>query len=93
MADLFKTIHEDNEAWRDWFHRQDVAPYEVTYEGPVSEPRATVHGIAAGLGVAVAASWKPSSPHRRQADQVDDDWAQTLRGELAHADDRSAGRF
>ena len=82
MTDLVETIREDNAAWRDWFHRQDLEPHEVTYEGLVSDPRGTVHGIAARLRVSVADSWEPRSPHRRQADQTNADWAAALRDAL-----------
>jgi LPS sulfotransferase NodH len=79
---LVRTIRDHDAAWRSWFDRQGVRPHVVTYEDVVHEPRATVEGIAAHLGVAVLAHRQPRSPHRRQADGVNAEWAAALRAVL-----------
>lgn len=80
---LYERIHSANLAWRDWFRRQGVEPYEITYEGLVSDPGATVRGIADWHRASVPASWEPSSPHRRQADETNQEWSTALRDALA----------
>lgn len=87
MTGLYERIHSDNLAWRDWFRRQGVEPYEITYEGLVSDPGATVRSIAAWHRGSVPASREPSSPHRRQADETNQNRATALRDALARARD------
>lgn len=78
MKGLVRTIRDHNAAWRSWFDRQEVQPFLVTYEQLVHDGRTTVESIAGRLGVEVPAGWEPSSPHRKQADDVNAYWAAAL---------------
>jgi LPS sulfotransferase NodH len=82
MKELVGTIRRHDAAWRSWFEVNGFAPHTVTYERLVHDPRTTVESIAGRFGVRVPARWRPTSPHRRQADQVSATWAAALRTDL-----------
>jgi trehalose 2-sulfotransferase len=79
MKVIVGTIREHNAAWRSWFDDHGVSPDVVTYEQLVQDRRATVEGIAAHVGVTLPADWLPVSPHRKQADDLNAEWASALR--------------
>ena len=79
MTDLVATIRAHNTSWRAWFASNGIQPHHLTYEEVVGEPRSAVAGIAARLHVALPATWQPVSPHRKQADRVNEEWAALLR--------------
>ncbi len=79
MRALLGTIHRHDAAWRSWFERNAIEPHAVTYEELVHDRRTTVAGIAARVGVEVPAGWRPTAPHRRQADDVNTLWTAALR--------------
>ena len=82
MKELVRTIRHHDAAWRSWFELNAIEPHTITYEQIVDEPRQTVEGIAAHLEVGVPPRWRPTSPHRRQADEVNASWAVALRTAL-----------
>jgi len=73
------TIHEHNAAWRAWFAAQGVEPLGVEYESLVSDQDGTVKSILEWIGVTPPDDWKPISPHKRQADQINAEWVQRYR--------------
>jgi trehalose 2-sulfotransferase len=77
-----RTIRDHNAAWRAWFDRNGVRPRTVTYERIVQAPRTTVVGMAAELDVDVPPQWQPTSPHHRQADEINARWAAALQAAL-----------
>ena len=79
MTELVGTIQEHNAAWQSWFDRQGVLLHRVTYEQLVNDPRSTVEGIATHVGVRIPAWWEPTSPHRKQADEISGAWGAALR--------------
>lgn len=81
ISDLVRTIREHNAAWEAWFSQQGAEPYVVTYEGLVEDPRRTVQGILDHLGVEPPSGWQPESPHLRQADEVNDEWARRYKAQ------------
>ncbi len=83
---IVATIREHNAAWRSWFNGHGVRPHTVTYEALVRDNRETVEGIAAFVGVKVPGDWHPDSYHRKQADDVNAEWAAALRAALAQTD-------
>lgn len=83
LKHLVGTITEHNAAWRGWFDRNGVRPHTVTYEQVVRAPKIAVAGVAAELGVELPAGWQPSSPHRKQADQINKAWVTALKSALA----------
>ena len=82
MKHLHATIRDHNAAWRSWFDRHGVQPHAVTYEDLVDDPRGTVAGVAALLGVALPAGWQPASRHHKQADDTSAAWAAALQAAL-----------
>jgi LPS sulfotransferase NodH len=76
---LMETIREHNAAWQAWFDAQGVEPHAVTYEQLVGDRRRVVQGIAARLAVELPSNWRPQSPHRKQADKLNQAWADALR--------------
>jgi LPS sulfotransferase NodH len=75
---LARTITEHNAAWSRWFELQRVEPYVVTYEDLVADPHHTVHGLLENLGIEMPSTWRPRSAHRRQADELNADWIDSL---------------
>ena len=82
MTDLVATVREHNASWREWFAGNGIQPHHLTYEQLVRQPRVSVEGIAARLEVALPATWQPESPHRQQADLMNEEWAAVLRSAL-----------
>ena len=78
-----RTIRAHNEAWQSWIDRNGAEAEHVTYEQLVRDPRSTVGAIADRLQVVVPASWRAQSPHQRQADRTNAEWAAALRAALA----------
>ncbi len=76
---LLGRIYAHNAAWRAWFDRVGVQPHTVTYEQVIQDGRAAVEKIAAHLDVKIPELWRPKSPHRKQADQINARWAAGLR--------------
>jgi LPS sulfotransferase NodH len=82
MQALLGTIRRHDAAWRAWFERNAIDPHAVTYEELVLDRHRTVERIAARLGVQVPAAWRPTSPHRKQADALNTRWTAALRAAL-----------
>ena len=79
MRLLMETIWKHNAAWQAWFDAQGVEPHTVTYEQLVGDHRRVIQGIAAKLAVELPRNWRPQSLHRKQADELNRDWADALR--------------
>lgn len=82
MKELTETIRDHNAAWIAWFERIGVRPLAVTYEQVIRDARAAVEAIAAHLDIEVPDGWRPTSPHRKQADELNERWAAVLRAAL-----------
>ena len=76
---LMETIRNHDAAWQAWFDAQGVEPHTVTYEQLVGDRLRVVQGIAAELAVELPSNWRPQSPHRKQADELNRAWADALR--------------
>lgn len=83
---LVHTIHEHEAAWRDWFHRNDVQPLELTYEALVDDMAEAVSKVASHLGIAIPGIWRPQPQETRQADDINNRWATALRAALDTGD-------
>ena len=83
LTALLDTIAEHNAAWRAWFARYGITPYEITYERLTEDLTGTTRGVLAHLGLdpATAQSIKPR--HTRQADALNRAWALRYRAEIA----------
>jgi trehalose 2-sulfotransferase len=78
LLEFVHTICEHEEAWREWFDRNDVKPVELTYEGLIDDPASAVGQIAKRLGVLLRHGWRPRPTDTRQADDVNRRWAAAL---------------
>ena len=85
-ADLVRTIREHNAGWSSWFAEQGVEPHSVTYEDVIGNPRQAVRRILDHLGVELPRNWRPAARQRRQADEVNVDWARRYRAAQRSAD-------
>ncbi|GAB3435645.1 Stf0 family sulphotransferase [Flindersiella endophytica] len=80
---LVRTIEEHNAAWRAWFADAGVEPYVVRYEDLTADPAAVTRGILDFLDLVLPAGCELVPGHRRQADQVNDDWIARYRAATA----------
>ena len=76
---LVTTIDEHNDAWQTWFAAQRVEPLDLTYESLVSDPAGTVKRILDFIGTVPPDDWTPVSPHERQTDSINAEWARRYR--------------
>ena len=83
MRLLMETIGKHNAAWQAWFDAQGVEPHAVTYEQLVGDRRRVIQDIAAKLDVELPSNWRPQSPHRKQADELNLAWADALRTSMS----------
>jgi LPS sulfotransferase NodH len=75
IRDLVQTIEEHNDAWRNWFTTFDVQPHTVRYEDLTTDIDRVTRGILGFLGLDLPAGHAFVPRHRRQADQLNHDWA------------------
>jgi LPS sulfotransferase NodH len=81
ITTLLGTIADHNAAWRAWFSRYGVTPYELTYEQLTADLAGTTRGVLTHLGLDPDAGRPVTARHRRQADRLNDDWAARYRAE------------
>lgn len=80
---LVRTIEEHNAAWLTWFGAAGVEPYVVRYEELTADPAGVTRGILDFLGLSLPAGCELVPGHRRQADQLNDDWIARYRAATA----------
>lgn len=70
-----QTLEQDEATWEEFFDRNGMTPYRLTYEGFMGCPQRTVGALLSYLGHddpgGIALS---QTQHRRQADDVTEDW-------------------
>ena len=76
---LVQTIHEHNQAWRDWFAAFEVQPHRVRYEGLTTDMEGVTNGILDFLGLDLTADRNIEPGHHRQADETNHDWTARYR--------------
>ncbi|WP_325598976.1 Stf0 family sulfotransferase [Nocardioides sp.] len=86
MVALVKTIQDHNASWQAWFATNDLRPCVLTYEALTSDPGAAVGAIADLVGATIPPAWRPGIVHRKQADEVNAEWAELLRSALGNED-------
>lgn len=75
---LVKTVHEHNDAWRDWFDAHGITPHAVRYEDLVADMAGVVGDTLAFLGLdSPGGTIVPQ--HRRQADEINVEWSSRYR--------------
>lgn len=73
------TIHEHNAAWREWSDASGIAPLVVLYEELVADMRGVTLAILQFLGLELPAGHAITPGTRRQADEINGEWARRYR--------------
>lgn len=78
---LVRTIDEHNAAWRGRFAALGIRPYRIEYEDLAADPVAVTAGVLDFLGL--RGEREIRIHHHRLADEVNAEWAERYRTELA----------
>lgn len=76
---LVAAIEKFEADWNLWFAAHSIGPYQVVYEELAADPLRTAHNVLDYLGLHVPPGRQLVIGHRRQADQVNADWAARFR--------------
>ncbi|MGW0228427.1 Stf0 family sulfotransferase [Actinopolymorpha singaporensis] len=77
---LVTAIEKFEADWTLWFASNDIVPHEVVYEELAADPLSTAHKVLDHLGLHLPPDRQLVIGHRRQADQVNAEWAARFRG-------------
>jgi trehalose 2-sulfotransferase len=83
IAGLVKMIDEHNAGWEGWFASVGVQPYLVEYEALEADLEGVTRGILEFLGLELPEGHAIVPRHRRQADDLNRQWIDRYRGEVA----------
>ena len=83
IHELVQLIDAHNRAWRDWFTSVGVRPHAVRYEELASDPVGVTRDILDFLGLRLPPRREILIRHRRLADEVNAQWIDRYRVELA----------
>ncbi|MFJ6086391.1 Stf0 family sulfotransferase [Streptomyces sp. NPDC092369] len=76
---ILRTIEEHNAGWERWFEVYGIQPHRIRYEDLSADPHAVTHGVLDFLGLALPSGGRITPSHRRQADQLNQEWAARYR--------------
>ena len=76
---LVAAIEKFEADWSRWFAAHSIVPHQVVYEELAADPLRTAHKVLDYLGLHVPPDQQLVIGHRRQADQVNDDWTARFR--------------
>ncbi len=76
---LVASIESFEADWSRWFASHGIAPHQVVYEDLAADPLSAAHEVLDFLGLDVPPDRRLVIGHRRQADQVNHDWAARFR--------------
>lgn len=76
---LVTTIEQFEQRWRRWFADHGIEPFEVVYEELAADPQRVAHQVLDHLGLQLPPGRQLATGHRRQADQINADWAARFR--------------
>ena len=74
-----------NTAWRYWFGRHDLKPYELWYEALAANPTAAARALLSALELPLSPGDRIVARDRRQADQTNADWIARYRAAVGSA--------
>src|SRR5207249_2846952 len=80
---LVHTINEHNDAWKEWFERNDIEPYSITYEQLDAEPVQTILDLSNYLGLKLSTTPELKADNKRLADDTSTEWATRYHAESA----------
>jgi trehalose 2-sulfotransferase len=79
ITDIVQTINEHNAGWEAWFASAGITPYRVRYEHLAADPAATTRDIVGFVGLRLPDGHRIAPRHRRQADDLNQQWADRYR--------------
>lgn len=71
---LVRRITRERKGWQRFFHRHGLSPLQLAYEDITADRRGAVAAVLALLGITLPATWNPSDPTARQADEQSEAW-------------------
>ncbi len=83
ICKLVQLIEDHNLAWRTWFASVVIQPHMVRYEDLDADPVGVVCEILDFLGLKLPPGRLIKTPHRRLADELNVQWIDRYRAELA----------
>jgi LPS sulfotransferase NodH len=83
IGQLAQTIDEHNAAWEEWFASFDIQPHRVRFEELEADMLAVTRGILDFLGLDLPDGRAIVAQHRREADELNDQWMDRYRAESA----------
>jgi LPS sulfotransferase NodH len=78
---LLEEVRADEAAWDDWFGRQGIEPFALTYEALTAAPQKWLADILEAAGADTAFASHIESKTVRMADATSRDWAERFRQE------------
>lgn len=79
IAQLAGKINQAEAGWQDWFGRLGVTPHEIEYEDLAADPIRVTHAMLDYLDLELRADRPIRVRHRRQADDLNEDWITRFR--------------
>jgi LPS sulfotransferase NodH len=76
---LVAAIEKFEANWSQWFAAHGITPHQVVYEELAADPAGTAQRVLDHLGLHVPPGRQLTTGYRRQADQVNADWAARFR--------------
>jgi LPS sulfotransferase NodH len=83
IGQLIQMIDEHNTAWEEWFTMFDIQPHVVRYEELDADMVGVTRGILSFLGFDLFDGRAIAPRHKRQADELNDQWIDRYRAESA----------
>ena len=80
IADLVDRIEHHEAAWRAWFSEHGVDPFEIRYEDLAADPVGLTRSVLSVLGLSPTDGQPITVQDHRQADTLNADWIQRMRG-------------
>jgi LPS sulfotransferase NodH len=74
-----KAVNEHNAAWHEWFDASGIVPLRVLYEEMVADMAGATNAILQFLGLDLPPGHVITAGTRRQADDINDEWARRYR--------------
>ncbi|MDB1089056.1 Stf0 family sulfotransferase [Streptomyces sp. ACA25] len=86
IGQLLRLIDEQNASWEAWFASHGVQPHLVCYEEIDADATGVTRRLLGSLGLELPPGRAIVLRHRRQADELNDQWAARYRAERRQAD-------
>ena len=80
---MMKELERQNDAWEDYFYRNELTVYQLDYEALTANPKKIVKNVLKYIGVEIPHGFKLPAPRlQKQADEINAEWEDKyLRGE------------